>query len=540
MAEEKFQFNDLDLMIAMDMGRGGSDDDLDPETYERLSRLFSKINHYDQGFDPDLPHKTSSLRQAAEKLEQDLVEKTLPGKRTFLYKLAAEKLATMMLAEAMGGLSTSWDTKSGGALKTERALGINEVISGTNTSKYGMAPQISKSTGPLFNVSIDLANPYDFLAKSGRIGKLPAGYKQDISKIIFKPSALRMAKEAVSDIITDIYLNKIKKSKDDNDDKISSEILAGINKLIGSIQQLNLLKRMIVMKLAEINRVKDELKSKINLDSLQSLNSYLNELIEILPVLMQEINLFMTTPTRGILVGINGDITNLIYRNKMKQQEIIPPIVKAVGDQSIRLIGRLAWKEDNSTYEKEGIGYKIIGENTFDFSENIRFNKSFFFQIEYLLKDVSNRIEDALNAPFEKAQYESGLMDLLDSSFETKNPSYNGDMTQGGHNLSASEEAKNVEINASRLINVNETSDGDVLEIMYSITDNLSLVFGDDDLDDSGVGKIKSAISKTIFERSGLENEIGNYLINQVEASFDMIFQDNSMSGMHGSAGRFS
>jgi hypothetical protein len=537
---ETFQFNDLDLMIAMDMGYGGSDDDLDHETYERLSKIFSKINHYDQGLDPDLPHKTSSLRNAAERLEQDLVEKALPGKRTVLYKLAAEKLATMMLAEAMGGLSTSWDTKSGGALKTERQLGINEVLSGRKASEYGMAPQLSKATSPLFNVSLDLSNPYDFLAKSGRIGRLPPGHKQDISKIIFKTSAMRMAKDAVSDIITDIYLNKTKRSEDDNDDKISSEILAGINKLIGSIQQLNLLKRMIVMKLAEINRVRDELKSKINLDSLQSLNSYLNELIEILPVLMQEINLFMTIPTRGILVGINGDITNLIYRNKAKQQEIVPSIVKSIGDQSFRLIGKLAWREDNSTHNKERVGYKIIGEDTLGFSESIRSNQSFFFQIEYILKDTSNRIGDALNAPFEKIQYGSGLTDLLDSSFKMRNLSYDSDMTQGGRNLSASEEAKNVEINASRLINVNETSDGDILEIMYSITDNLSLVFGDDDLNDTNINKIKSAISKAVFERGGLENEIGDYLTKQVEASFDVIFQDHSMSGTHAAPGRFS
>ena len=121
-----------------------------------------------------------------------------------------------------------------------------------------------------------------------------------------------------------------------------------------------------------------------------------------------------------------------------------------------------------------------------------------------------------------------------------RNLSYDSDMTQGGRNLSASEEAKNVEINASRLINVNETSDGDILEIMYSITDNLSLVFGDDDLNDTNINKIKSAISKAVFERGGLENEIGDYLTKQVEASFDVIFQDHSMSGTHAAPGRFS
>jgi hypothetical protein len=537
---EMFQFNDLDLMVAMDMGYGGSDDDLDSETYERLSRLFSRINHYSHTLDVDLPHKTSNLRNAAERLEQDLVEKAVPGKRTFLYKLAAEKLATMMLAEAMGGLSTSWGTKSGGAVKTERALGINEVLSGRRASKYGMAPQVSRSTGPLFGVSIDLSNPYDFLAKSGSIGKLPPGHKQDISKIVFKASALRMAKDAVSDILTDIYLNKSKRSEDDNDDRISSEILAGIHKLIGSVQQLSLLKRMMVMKLAEVNRLRGEFKSRINLDSLQSLTSYLNELIETLPVLSQKIDLFMSTPTRGVLVGINGDITNLIYRNKSKQEEIIPAIVNAVGNQSYRIIGKLAWKGDLSTHHTERAGYKIIGEETSNFSENIRSNQSIFFQIEYFLRGISKRIDDALNAPFEKIQYENGLLDLLDSSFKTRDPSYDSDMEYGGDNRSASKLEKEVEVSASRLINVNEASDGNILKIIYSITDNLSLVFGDDDLDDTNINKIKGAISEAIFERNGLEAEVGNYLTKQVEASFDMIFQDHSMSGTHSSVGRLS
>jgi hypothetical protein len=144
----------------------------------------------------------------------------------------------------------------------------------------------------------------------------------------------------------------------------------------------------------------------------------------------------------------------------------------------------------------------------------------------------------ALGTPFDR------IGELVDSSYNQSNPAFSGEMSYGNFNLkknySAAGESAKVKVNASRLINEKSTKDKDILSILYSITNNLSLALEDEDLNDHDIERMREAVGDAIFERSGLETEIGNYIANQVEASFDQLFQDHSMSGAQSAMGRFT
>jgi hypothetical protein len=535
-----------------------NDDFLDPESYERLSKIFSLIRPSSQGFESDLPNKTNNLENAAKRLEDILIEKASPSRRTDQYKAAAKILAKGLITEALTGLTTSWDNKAGGAVRQWRALSSLESMYEKETTKArSRAAKSKESSRSVFGVSLDLSNAYNFLAKATRVGDMSkrGGYRQELRKIIFKQSAQTAAKEAVSDILTDIYISKTKRDKGGKDGDVTKALLAAVRKLIGTIQQLRYLKRIVDLKINEAKAGVAKAIHNSEVELYQSLISFLYEMDHGVDSLIAEINSFVTNPSRGLLASTLGNVNQLIHKNKAAEQQIIG--ISGAGAQSYSAVKHIGFYEGGSKEVESrsiGSGYRLDGEDTFSFKD-VKSNQGVFTQIQYILNDIERRISDAINTPFDSsAEYRNILMDLLNTTTNVRNPGFDSDMTYGrdsysyrsggnkknygavdtkwarqsAHITSQGDKAfgkpastpKTLEIYGSRLVNETETQDNNILQVLYSVTDNLSIVFNDEDMQDGNINKIKEAIGDAIFGRSGLESEISNHITRIVESQF--------------------
>jgi hypothetical protein len=518
------EFGDIQLAAVFDQDYGQNYDNyLDQETYERLSELFSIIG--ERGYTAEYPRGDHNLKGALETLNRQILEKRNKKDRSSKYKLAAARLASSMLREALNGYSN----------RADRMLDVAASVWGTTPFKFGrksLPPVVKRSQ--LFDMSLDISEATKFLEKAKKIGIMPKTFKKDLGDIIFKDSALMAAKQAVSDILIDIYINKNQEVDDENDDE-NRQIYVGINYLVDCVKLLSSLKEMIIRKLKDLNTTGIGIKVSIKFS--QPLTFYLNDLLVQVEGLIEHIDSFVKSPTKWFLSSIYSQISHMINENRVKGVGMINNVSSLIDRKFLRS----QWRDG-----------KVL------FEDNIDFDKNIFGDINYFLNKVVVKINIVLNIPFEK------ISDLIHSTHKTRNPYYSSEMSYGRKgkidfpyrrtsksssviyqtvNYNAAGEASTTETHSTKLMNSKITKDKDILEVLYSITDNLSLAFNKEDLKMYDIDRIRNAIGDAVFNRAGLETEVSNFIETEVRKTWDTAIKDDlddSMQGYHGAMGRFS
>jgi hypothetical protein len=474
------EFGDAQIasIVSGDYGQN-YDDYYDTETYERLSELFSIIE--EPGYSPEYPEGEHNLKGALAELNKQLLDKRDPKDRSKKYKLAVARLANGMIREALNGFNN----------RADRMLDIAATAWGTTIFKLGKR-KTPKKKSKIFTLELDVSQAKDFLNKVKEVGKV-SGNKLD-DKIFANHATLSAAKQAVSDVLVDIYINKNKQDGFDNTDNELKEIRAGIQYLEDCSSLLTFLKQMILRKKKEINLIRAD--ATILIRAIQPLIFYLDNVLSQVEVLIEEINSFGRSPNKGILSSIYSQVSQLSNENRIKGIELTNSLKDIVDNKFLRT----QWPDR-----------RIMFDNNVDFKKNL------FGDISYYLDKVVTKINMVLSTPFEK------ISSMLDSTYKAGNPYYSGSMTYGrpSVNMSSAGEAPTVDMESSRLISRNITKDKDIFEVLYSITDNLSLVFDNEQLNSFDINRIKYAIGNAIFNRPGLETEMSNFVEREIRSSWD-------------------
>jgi hypothetical protein len=474
------EFQDIQIAAALnDQFSQNYDDYLDHETMERLSELYSIID--ERGYAAEYDQGEHNLKNAANALERQILEKRNKKDRSQKYEIASKRLAHGLLREAINGFNN----------RADRMLETAGTVLGESPFRIGMPKPTAPKKESMFNVSLDTSEAFDFIGKAINIGKMPKTYKRDLRDIIFKDSALQAAKQAVSDILVDIYINKNQLEDDDTDEDLK-KASAGLRFLIESVKELSSLKWMLSEKLKQANVIKAS--SNLSISLSQPLIIYFGNLSIQVESIIEEVNSFVTSPNNALLSSIYSQVSQMANYNRIRGNELIK---NAINRADKELVGT-QWPDRSVVFEN-----------------NIMFDKNVFGDISYYLDKVVMKLNQALDTPFERVK------GLIDSSHQVRNPDYDSDMTYGNKNYSAAGQSKNVKVHSSRLINEKTTKDKDILEVLYSVTDNLLLVFGKEDLKNYDIERMRDAIGDAVFNRAGLEGEVSNYITREVQGSFD-------------------
>ena len=485
------EFGDMQLAAVFDQDYGQNFDNyLDHETVERINELFSSTI-LERGYDTEFDEGTHQLSNKLRALENQILEKRNKKDRSKKYELAAKRLAFDMLREAINGYNGRADRllDTAGAAIGKAPLMIGKI--------EGKGKHFIKR-GKLFSASINASSAYRFLDRANEIGVMPKDFKKNVSNIIFKDSALMAAKQAVSDILVDIYIDRHQSTDRYDLTELMKQIAAGIRFLVECVRYLSKLKGMVSEKLKVIYLTDSRVGVSDNFS--RPLITYFRHLFLQIEVLIEELDSFVNSPTKGFLSSIYTQVSSMIQYNRTKSKEIINEISNKIDKQFIRT----QWPD-----------------TTVVFDDEISFKKNIFGDIEYLLNQIISKLNLAISMPFEE------ISKIIDSTHSTRNPAYSSEMSYGNFNLSknysAAGESPKIDIHSSRLINSNMRRDKDILEVLFSVTDNLSLVFDENDLKSHDVDRIKDVVGDAIFNRAGLESEVSNYITAEVEASFQRV-----------------
>ena len=484
------EFGDIQLAAVFDQDYGQNfDNHLDHETVERLNELFASTIQ-EHGYTKEYDEGTHRLKKALSALENQILEKRNKKDRSQKYRLAAKRLAFGMLREALNGYNN----------RADRMLETAGAAIGKRPTMIGRKEDPLRSTssrrGELFSASIDMSNAYKFLNKAQGIGAMHRDFKKDISKIIFKDSALSAAKQAVSDVLVDIYIDRHQSTDRYDLTELLKQISAGIRFLIEGVRLLSDLKEMISEKLKIIYLTDSRV--GVSGSFSQPLLTYFRHLFLQVEVAIEEISSFVDSPTKGFLSSIHSQVSNMVQANRIESKKIIDKISNEIDKRFLK------------TQRPDVVDA---------FDNNVSFKKNIFGDIEYFLNQTLSKLSLAISMPFEK------ISKIVDSTRNVRNPFFSGEMSYNSVNYSAAAESPKVEAHASGLINSSTRNDKDILEVLYNITDNLSLVFDEEDLKSYDIDKIKDVVGDAIFNRAGLESEISNYIIKEVNATFERAIQ---------------
>jgi hypothetical protein len=471
----EFGDNQIAAILYADHGQN-FDDYYDHETYERLSELFSIIE--EGGHSTEYPQGEHNLKGALAGLNEQLLGKRDVKDRSKKYKLAAARLANSMIREALNGFNN----------RADRMLDTAAAAWGTTAFKLGRRKKLVKPAkkSKVFTLNLDVSEANDFLNKVRGLGSSLSKSKGKIdNKIFANHAALSAAKQAVSDVLVDVYINK-NKQDDSSDDEDLRKISTGIRYLMDCINLLSFLDEMLTRKTKEINLMRSNAALLIN--TIQPITFYFRNLSVQVQGLIEQTESFVRSPDKGSLSSIYSQVSQMANENRMKGAELM----RSMSDLADKSFLKTQWPDRRVR-----------------FSNDLSFNKNLFGDINYYLDKVVVKINMSLDTPFSK------ISGLIDSTYKSSNPDYSGSMSYGqphSVNYSAAGVSPTVEIEASRLINKRITKDKDILEVLYSVTDNLSLVFDDDELKAHDIDLIRDAIGEAMFNRAGLETEVSNFI----------------------------